>query len=395
MPWELTGNSGTNPETNFLGTRDNQPLVIRTNGAQAVHIDGSGSVGIGGGTFAPSHVSISEFGQGRNVLLNLRRIERQVEEGEPPAPGLDVHFILDPTNRVFHLDLGGEANSRARIHLGDPAGPDNPVTTLGNVGIGTTTPREKLEVTGNMLVTDSQRRQVFKFDSASAVLDLGATGNEGDLRIRGDDGATKIALDGGQQQINVTNAAGVTVFRFDAGHALLDLGPSLGGAGAEADLRIWGADGEAKIHLDGNEGDIKLLAADCAEDFDVSEVETAEPGTVMVIAQESALKPSEQPYDKRVAGVVSGGEGYKPGIILDKQKFEADRIPVALMGKVACKVDARSSPIEVGDLLTTSSTPGHAMKAADPFKAFGAVLGKALRPLKGGQGLIPVLVALQ
>jgi hypothetical protein len=218
------------------------------------------------------------------------------------------------------------------------------ITVGGNVGIGTTNPREKLEVAGN---------------------------------------------------INVTNAAGVTVFRFDAGHALLDLGPSLGGAGAEADLRIWGADGVPKIHLDGNEGDIKLLAADCAEDFDVSEVEAAVPGTVMVIDQEGALKPSEQPYDKRVAGVISGAEGYKPGIILDKQESAVDRMPVALMGKVGCKVDARHSPIEVGDLLTTSPSPGHAMKASDPLKAFGAILGKALRPLKEGQGLIPVLVALQ
>ena len=65
------------------------------------------------------------------------------------------------------------------------------------------------------------------------------------------------------------------------------------------------------------------------------------------------------------------------------------------MGKVYCKVDAQHSPIEVGDLLTTSATPGYAMKADDPFKAFGAVIGKALRPLEAGQGLIPILIALQ
>jgi hypothetical protein len=49
----------------------------------------------------------------------------------------------------------------------------------------------------------------------------------------------------------------------------------------------------------------------------------------------------------------------------------------------------------VGDLLTTSPTPGHAMKATDPLRAFGAVLGKALLPLRSGQGLIPVLIAMQ
>jgi len=56
---------------------------------------------------------------------------------------------------------------------------------------------------------------------------------------------------------------------------------------------------------------------------------------------------------------------------------------------------ARSEVIEVGDLLTTSPTPGYAMKATDPLKAFGAIIGKALCPLKEGQGLIPILIALQ
>jgi hypothetical protein len=73
----------------------------------------------------------------------------------------------------------------------------------------------------------------------------------------------------------------------------------------------------------------------------------------------------------------------------------ARRVPIALIGKVYCKVDAQYAPIEVGDLLTTSPTPGHAMKAEDPLQAFGSVIGKALRSLANGQGLLPVLVALQ
>jgi hypothetical protein len=58
-------------------------------------------------------------------------------------------------------------------------------------------------------------------------------------------------------------------------------------------------------------------------------------------------------------------------------------------------VDAQYSSIDVGDLLTTSPTPGHAMKASDPLRAFGAVIGKALRPLGSGRGLIPILIALR
>lgn len=142
-------------------------------------------------------------------------------------------------------------------------------------------------------------------------------------------------------------------------------------------------------------GDIRLANADCAEDFEVSSADSVEPGTVMVLVDEGAVSESRQAYDKRVAGVISGAGAYKPGIILDKQQSPANRQPVALMGKVFCKVDAQFGSIEVGDLLTTSISPGHAMRAADPFKAFGAVIGKALRPLKNGQGLIPILIALQ
>src|SRR5271166_5708925 len=142
-------------------------------------------------------------------------------------------------------------------------------------------------------------------------------------------------------------------------------------------------------------GDIRLTNADCAEDFDVSGTETVEAGTVMVLGSEGALSESRQAYDKRVAGVISGAGDYKPGIVLDKRQSEHNRQPVALLGKVFCKVDAQFGSIEVGDLLTTSATPGHAMKTSDPLKAFGAVIGKALRPLPEGQGLIPILIALQ
>lgn len=142
-------------------------------------------------------------------------------------------------------------------------------------------------------------------------------------------------------------------------------------------------------------GDVVLTNADCAEDFDMVADEIIEPGTVMVLGDEGTLLPSAKAYDKRVAGVISGAGNYKPGIILDKRPSSNNRKPIALLGKVYCKVDADFAPIEVGDLLTTSPTAGHAMKAADPLKAFGAVIGKALHPLPRGRGLVPILIALQ
>jgi hypothetical protein len=108
----------------------------------------------------------------------------------------------------------------------------------------------------------------------------------------------------------------------------------------------------------GVSGDIRLLNADCAEDFDLSDSEikeNVEPGTVMILTEKGSLESSYQEYDKKVAGIISGASGYKPAIILDRQdqdKTNNDRLPIALMGKVYCKVDARHSSIEIGDLLT-------------------------------------------
>jgi hypothetical protein len=141
--------------------------------------------------------------------------------------------------------------------------------------------------------------------------------------------------------------------------------------------------------------DVSISGGDCAEEFNVTNSEAVEPGTVLSLDADGVLCTSRRAYDKKVAGVVSGGGEYKPGIVLDKQQSSSKRAPVALVGKVCCKVDASYSPIEVGDLLTTSSTPGYAMKAEDSVRAFGAVIGKTLRPLTNGRGVIPILVALQ
>jgi hypothetical protein len=142
-------------------------------------------------------------------------------------------------------------------------------------------------------------------------------------------------------------------------------------------------------------GDVILTGADCAERFDLSACAAAEAGTVMVIGEDGGLQPSARAYDRRVAGVVSGAGVFRPGIVLDKRADDEGRTTIALVGKVYCKVDADSAPIAVGDLLTTSATSGHAMKVVDPIKAFGAVIGKALRPMASGQGLIPILISLQ
>lgn len=168
--------------------------------------------------------------------------------------------------------------------------------------------------------------------------------------------------------------------------------------GPSGNVGIGTVEPREKLHVDGNirvTGDIALENGDCAEEFTAADSELAEPGTVMVLDEEGSVRQSRNAYDKKVAGVVSGAGSFKPAIVLDKKAGGQKRLPIALMGKVLCKVDADCGCIEAGDLLTTSTTLGHAMKAADPIKAFGTVIGKALGPLKRGRGMIPILVALQ
>jgi hypothetical protein len=189
---------------------------------------------------------------------------------------------------------------------------------------------------------------------------------------------------------STTGGAGVWGEHKGGGSGVV--GVSHSGAG------VYGKGGRVAGFFEGDvevTGDVRLTNADCAEDFDIADGSAVEPGTVMVLSEEGSLKPSDRAYDKRVAGVVSGAGGYKPAIVLDKQPASRNRLPIALLGKVFCKVDADAAAVDVGDLLTTSETPGHAMKAGDQAKAFGSVIGKALRPLPGGRGVIPILIALQ
>lgn len=134
---------------------------------------------------------------------------------------------------------------------------------------------------------------------------------------------------------------------------------------------------------------------DYAEGFNVSDKSKVIAGTVLIIDPDNPgkLAISDKPYDTKVAGIVAGANGLGSGVRLGASQFDSD---VALAGRVYCNVDATESGIQPGDLLTTASLAGYAMKAADYNRAQGAILGKAMETLeKGRKGQILVLVTLQ
>ncbi len=139
--------------------------------------------------------------------------------------------------------------------------------------------------------------------------------------------------------------------------------------------------------------------SDLAEPFNIASAGDLIPGMVVSIDPEKPgdLRVSTQAYDHRVAGIISGAGNVKPGLMLKQEdSIASGKHPVALSGRVYCYADADAGgPIRPGDLLTTSGTPGHAMKATDVERRSGAIIGKAMTPLDQGKGLVLVLVNLQ
>ncbi len=356
MPWDLTGNGGTKPETNYVGTRDSQPLVLKTNGVERARIGASGNVGIGTPTPDAKLTIQADVGAG---AFDSRPAQIRIHGSANPNNKLEIGY--DTAGNFAVVGAVTEGVAWRNIALANNG---------GNVGIGTTTPDTKLTVQADVGSGAADSRPAhLRIRSASnpnSKLEIGydAVGNFGVIA----------AVTEGVAWRNI-------VLANNGGNV---------GIGTTAP--------QARLHVIGDmivSGDILLAGADYAEEFDTLEPEKSDPGSVMIVEESGAVRVSDRAYDGRVAGVVSGGGGYRPAVILDHQDAREARRPLALMGKVYCKVDAGYSPIAVGDLLTTSATPGHAMKATDRVKAFGAIIGKALQPLQSGCGLVPILVALQ
>lgn len=158
-------------------------------------------------------------------------------------------------------------------------------------------------------------------------------------------------------------------------------------------------DGENGLFVEGRASVCALTnrgGCDVAEPFQMKEHGLAK-GSVVVIDDEhpGRLKLSTLACDTRVAGIISGANGVNPGIALHQEGLIEGGQNVALSGRVYVHADAAFGAIKPGDLLSTSITPGHAMKVTDHGKAQGAILGKAMTPLTAGSGMVLVLVTLQ
>jgi len=235
----------------------------------------------------------------------------------------------------------------------------NTFPPTGNAGVGTTTPARRLDVIGNLGVTPISG-QTFLIDSDTAGPYIGTS----------------------------TNTAFSFITNFSR-RLLIDTNGYVG-IGTNNPTSMLHVVGDARI-----DGNIAAKYQDVAEW--VPTTSRISPGTVVVIDALNGQRvlPATEPYDTRVAGVVSA----KPGILLGEPGD--DKVSVAHSGRVKVKADAQYGAIAVGDVLVSSATLGFARRST-PIEVNGismhrpgTILGKALEPLKEGTGEILVLLTLQ
>jgi hypothetical protein len=321
---------------------------------------GLGVTGTGGGcgVKGQSNTGVGVYGRAAQDL-SLLPIGPSAP-GTTPAPSEDINYRLPP-----RAGVSGESDTSPGVYGRSAA-------TV--VSATAPPPPPRAGVTGESDTSPGVYGGSQSFDAV-----VGETSSNAHAGVTG----RNLTTTGG---VGVYGVGGQYAGKFDGAVQVNGNADVTGTLNANGDAHVTGTM-YAKVDV--------VLGSDCAEDFDVAPMAEVEPGTVMILSDNGALRMSQCPYDKKVAGVISGAGDYKPGLILGRSERSQKRMPLALLGKVYCKVDAQYAPVGVGDLLTTSPTPGHAMRVVDPLKAFGAVIGKALRPLQSGTGLVPILVTLQ
>jgi hypothetical protein len=137
---------------------------------------------------------------------------------------------------------------------------------------------------------------------------------------------------------------------------------------------------------------------DLAENYESTQALVA--GDVVRVDGTDSIARATSAEDSSVLGIISE----RPGFVLNAVRTDAgtpapNMYPVALAGRTPCKVTDENGPIRPGDLLTSSSTPGYAMRARQitidgaAFYRPATILGKALGSHDVGAGMIEVFIA--
>jgi hypothetical protein len=456
--WSLTGNTGTTPGTNFLGTTDNQRLEIKVNSQRVFRLEPNafspnvigghpennvtpGSYGAtiagGGEPSLPNRVTdtLGTVGGGNDNQAGDAagtvddNVAATVGGGQTNsartafstvAGGLS-NAVTGPSGSIGGgsqnavTDTFGAVGGGTQNQAGDNAGTntDKPSATVGggntNVasGLASTVPGGDHNTASGSYSFAAGRRAKANGDGTFVWADsTDADFTEATLNrfsVRAANGAVVVSTTSptivGERTGTTARVLEVRSLNMAAAGEIVSLQKhSASTANFLACVNSAGTTGQ-KCHIDS--AGAFVAGSDFAEALPARGGKVGyEPGDVLVVSGDAAgsVERSSRRYDTRAIGVYSTRPGFIGADKNGDTRVDPDDVPVAITGIVPTKVTAENGPIRAGDLLTTSSTPGHAMKATPvsvvgvEFYPPGTILGKALQSLDGDRGVIRVLV---
>jgi hypothetical protein len=413
--WSLTGNAGTVAGTNFIGTTDAVDFSVFTNNIERIRVLSNGNVGIG--TSTP--LRLLHVGNGINAAHPNTDIALTEAGGANIAVretgnGVEAMMFVDNANVYYgsftNFPVIFRQNNLNRAII------DN----AGNVGIGTPTPTEKLDVAGSIRASIAPVKSgssnpyglyMYTDNSFTTYIDALTSATFGvNMHLRtylngtyntilfgdqfGNDGigttvpAAKLDVFSANTGVGQSSAGGL-LFQVQDGlsrAAIAAYGNIDGilpnGTGCALAVREQTGTGRS-INASGT---INASGADYAEYFYQEAPGSLKKGDVVCLASDGKVKKSST--TEQLIGVVSTKPGVVGNDVFDQNNPD-ETVLVGLVGQVPVNTTTENGVIQTGDYLTPSLTkPGYAMKSTQPEK----IIGIALEPLTKGDGKIMVYI---